>query len=48
MGLVGLRAGWSPRTEGGGSGELGAPSEAAKLLLWGSGAVGLSPAPNGG
>lgn len=48
MGLVGMRAGWSPRAEEDGGGELAAPSEAAKALLWGLGAVGLSPAPNGG
>ncbi|MCY3647635.1 MAG: HAD hydrolase-like protein [Chloroflexi bacterium] len=48
MGLVGLRAGWSPRAQGDGGGELAAPAEAAKVLLWGLRAVGLSPAPNGG
>lgn len=48
LGLVGLRAGWSPRAEGDGGGELVAPAEAAKVLLWGLRAVGLSPAPNGG
>ena len=48
MGLVGLRAGWSPVAAADGGGELAGPAEAAKVLLWGLGAVGLSPAPNGG
>lgn len=47
LGLVALRAAWSPAAEGG-NGELASPGEAAKALLWGLGAVGLSPAPNGG
>ena len=47
MGLVALGARWSPAAEGG-SGVLASPAEAAKVLLWGLGAVGLSPATNGG
>ena len=45
MGLVALRAGWSPVAE---EGDLESPAAAAALLLFGLEAVGLSPGTNAG
>ena len=48
MGLVALRAGWSPVAEGGGIEGLGSPAAAAVVLLFGMVAAGLSRGANGG
>ncbi len=47
LGLVALRAAWSPAAGEGGAGPA-APMDVTKILLWGLKAVGLSLQPDGG